>query len=277
MSLGLISIFSLIEISSSLHTIQCNSMTPCDSSIQCNTKEDCAITCGDSACIDKSIKCPSTGNCAITCTGNEACWNATIFGPQNGNFDLSCHSIGSDIDNIPHSKICADITVYGSTLPSPQNTGDHFNILCGNDIRSCSSAQINCAQATDCQITCNSTTSSSCRQATINGPISHQLTVKCDGTSSCKQTEINAAYSSITSIIGCTQHNSCKELTLYCPQHTKTKNCYLQGNDNLDNIQIYALNGWNDIDIKYSGTFIKSDGTNTGGIMHCSDDYTQHC
>ena len=45
------------------------------------------------------------------------------------------------------------------------------------------------------------------------------------------------------------------------------------GNDNLGSTQIYAVNGWNDIDIIYNGHFSSPDL----GRLYCSDNYQNSC
>ena len=60
-------------------------------------------------------------------------------------------------------------------------------------------------------------------------------------------------------------------MTIYCPQNSGgMKNCYIEGR--ISKIKIYAVNGWDDIEINYSG----ASGTE-GGTMHCGQNYGTTC
>lgn len=71
----------------------------------------------------------------------------------------------------------------------------------------------------------------------------------------------------------CTAKSACEQMRIYCPPHSDgEKRCILEGNNNLDIRQLYAVNSWDDID------FITSNKT----IWDCDDtalDYncTMYC
>eukprot|EP01083_Nonionella_stella_P173827 600758_1 len=263
----LILLHSILASTSALQR-ECSGYRPnkCTSPILCNEDEDCVITCNKLGCESSEIYCPLHGNCTIICQGLHSCTGATIYANSSiGNFDLICQA------NYANSNACRNIKVFGNTLPSSSSntTTDHFNIIC----ETCPTAEIHCAHSTDCQITCNGTMDS-CQQMQIIGPLSNELYIQCEGTNACRNAIVSAYDTSDLFIDGCSDpySNSCANLTVYCPSATNTKHCHLEGDNNLAMVQLYAVDGWNDIDIDYFGQYPHASGT-----MHCGSDYTISC
>jgi len=111
-------------------------------------------------------------------------------------------------------------------------------------------------------------------ESIITGPINGELNVYCNGQMSCFDVVFDAAESNKVSITGCKENESCLDISLYCPPNSnRIKNCFIEGNNNLGDTKLYAINGWNDIEIDYSGTF----GPEHGGKMFCGDGYNNNC
>eukprot|EP01083_Nonionella_stella_P231708 818034_1 len=265
----LILLHSILASTSALQR-ECSGYRPnkCTSPILCNEDEDCVITCNKLGCESSEIYCPLHGNCTIICQGLHSCTGATIYANSSiGNFDLICQANYAN----SNGNACRNIKVFGNTLPSSSSntTTDHFNIIC----ETCPTAEIHCAHSTDCQITCNGTMDS-CQQMQIIGPLSNELYIQCEGTNACRNAIVSAYDTSDLFIDGCSDpySNSCANLTVYCPSATNTKHCHLEGDNNLAMVQLYAVDGWNDIDIDYFGQYPHASGT-----MHCGSDYTISC
>ena len=129
---------------------------------------------------------------------------------------------------------------------------------------------ISCPEATNCDIVCNST--SNCSQKTIICPTELSCSILCE--SGCDTLTINASFSSQLSVSGCSQNNSCSDLSIYCPpKQNATKKCEITGNRNIQNgMNIYAINGWSDVVVTNQNNYsISSLG------MFCLSDYSQSC
>eukprot|EP01084_Bolivina_argentea_P205916 351673_1 len=147
-----------------------------------------------------------------------------------------------------------------------------------HDTNSCANSIINCPTINGkCEIECTNT--ASCKQTIINSYINNEVHINCDASYSCFATTFNTQTASLLNIEGCQQDQSCLDLSIYCPSHSDDINCVIEGNDNLgsspqsDGIQIYAINGWNDIEINYNGSF----STQPRGKMYCNKNYTIDC
>eukprot|EP01084_Bolivina_argentea_P272144 463265_1 len=249
-------------------TIDCASQ-PCQNTIiDCLPHQDCFVSCDDEqSCIASVINCPVSGDCSIECSGDQACQDMIINATSsNGNFNLVCeHS----------TDHCKGIKVYGSTLKT--NTGT-FTVTCNGDLRACVNSHIHCPITGHCSISCNADTS--CRSSQISGPsIQGDLSIACNGERSCFDAIFNGKTSSTLDITGCTASESCSDLTIYCPPNTNgDKHCFMEGNNNLNRDAnggtiIYAIHGFDDIQITYSGTFDASHG----GQMFCGNHYDLLC
>lgn len=222
----------------------------------------------DESCMDSFINCPLSGACHIECRGDKACRDAVVNASASvGDFSLDC------LDSTDH---CKRMRVLGSTLST--NTGD-FRVTCDGKLRSCANSHIECPLHGDCALDCAADTS--CRWTDIIGPSQGALAVHCAGELSCFDAVINAANATALTVSGCTAYESCFDLTVYCSNSAVTNgsaNCFLAGNDNLgqDNgggTVIYAVNGWQDVELTYSGTF----GPSHHGRMFCGAQYEQSC
>eukprot|EP01083_Nonionella_stella_P284022 966782_1 len=114
--------------------------------------------------------------------------------------------------------------------------------------QNCTNQDITCSSNTNCEINCIH--QKSCAYSRIYGATNNALTINCIGNSSC---------------LG---------ISIYCPTSTNNiKNCFLKENDNSNtNIQIYAINGWQDINISPTTSLTQSPGS-----MHCDYNYTSQC
>merc|ERR1719242_2433748 len=200
-----------------------------------------------------------------------------------------------------------------------------MSVYCGDQTNSCINMDATCPLYTDCTISCDGT--ASCKYSTVTGPNDGNLVANCNGQQSCLEADIDGQQSSKLSINGCTAHKSCLDLSIHCPPNTLgSKNCVIQGNDNLGRnrpsnqpttsptpaptspttaptmatnaptttpttdkpttspssaptpnpaigVQIFAANGWDDVDVVYSGTF----GHRHQGKMYCGQNYNTMC
>eukprot|EP00484_Ammonia_sp_Unknown_P000795 CAMPEP_0197021476 /NCGR_PEP_ID=MMETSP1384-20130603/2363_1 /TAXON_ID=29189 /ORGANISM="Ammonia sp." /LENGTH=291 /DNA_ID=CAMNT_0042449309 /DNA_START=104 /DNA_END=979 /DNA_ORIENTATION=- len=131
---------------------------------------------------------------------------------------------------------------------------------------------VNCYNNEDCAVICNDIFT--CQHLLIYGPTDAQLNVQCIGELACTNTIFYAISSSTLNITGCESEQSCLNMSIYCPPHTKqaNKHCFVEGGDNIaKGIKIYAMNGWEDIDIAFSGSSIQD------GTMYCGADFDRMC
>eukprot|EP00483_Globobulimina_turgida_P005186 UN05196 len=148
-----------------------------------------------------------------------------------------------------------------------------MNVLCNGALQSCMHSEIICPVTGNCLISCNE--DKSCKHSNITGPVNGDLTVNCNAESSCFGSIFNAKQSHQIDISGCIAIDSCLDLSIYCPQNINhTAYCFIQGNDNIGSgTKIYAIHGWEDIQIDYSGNF----DLNHNGIMYCGTNYDISC
>ena len=141
--------------------------------------------------------------------------------------------------------------------------------------------EINCDANKDCNVKCQQP--NSCENAHIECPIDYECNVTCSSYNSCKEITINATYSSLFILNDCSSGNNetCSGITIYFPSKksisSKPKSILRVGN-NLNSIsnqiQFYAINGWDDIDTtQYFGDFTKEND----GKMYCSVNYDKNC
>ena len=204
--------------------INCNTTTNCqNSTINCSPNEDCTVSCdGLTSCSKSVINCPLIGDCNIECSGSNSCNDATVNALlSTGNFNIDCQS----------TNACRYITIYGSMQENPnptQGQNNQFNVNCNKNQRSCADSTINCPKHSDCTVSCKSR--NSCKSALIVSPEQNDLTVNCLNDQSCLETIIDGKDSSQLHINGCSQTQSCSELSVYCPENTNgQKNCHIEG------------------------------------------------
>eukprot|EP01084_Bolivina_argentea_P064562 117728_1 len=119
----------------------------------------------------------------------------------------------------------------------------------------------------------------------LSCPYHHDCVIDCIGSDACTSLSVDARYSSKLLISDCYTYipNSlhyntakCQDITMFIPPNTNgQKNCYLAGDNALNALKIYAVNGWNDIDMTYTGTFYAPTGSL--GTMYCTSDYSEPC
>jgi len=268
--------------------IECSGQQCANTLIHCSPNDDCHVSCRDTdSCKHSIINCPLHGNCFIECLGEHSCQNTVIDASSSeGSLDLICGSMGDENDG---DENCHSVIVYGSTNTNKLNTSDDdtrsFNVLCSDNHRSCMAAQFHCSVHSQCSIACNGF--ESCSYADVIGTSLDSMQVYCNDDRSCFHSQIHAVTASQLRIQGCMEHESCQYLSIFCPPHTDgVKHCSLLGSDNdiheaddeedvyLQELLIYALNGWNDIDIgDNNGTIVMS----SGGRMHCGERYAETC
>eukprot|EP01084_Bolivina_argentea_P083038 150345_1 len=283
------------------YTVNC-SITDCQTSwINCPPRENCFVSCDDEqSCIGSVINCPVNGDCSIECHGSQSCQDVFIDATLlSGDLNVLCKGDSNSTDH------CKGMQIYGNTLQSNHGT---FTVECSGHLRSCMHAELSCPLNGECNLDC--TGHSSCQYAVVTGPIHNNLHIDCDAERACFGATFNGAVSSQLSVTGCTKLKSCLDLTLYCPPHNNNgvKQCFIEGNDNLgsdassvlptafptqsptlnptidtnvptpvssnsNGIVIYAVNGFDDIAINYTGTF----GATHEGMMICGSDYDSVC
>eukprot|EP01084_Bolivina_argentea_P277579 473932_1 len=133
-------------------------------------------------------------------------------------------------------------------------------------------AIITCNTDEDCNISsCEG--NRKCLSETIQCPIDYKCTIACTGTLSCVGITINASLSSELIINGCSDSSTCSLSEIYCPINNSTKKCSISGNNNIRHgIHYYAINGWADINVNYTGDYSVDSSK-----MHCLSDYSISC
>eukprot|EP01084_Bolivina_argentea_P277581 473939_1 len=132
-------------------------------------------------------------------------------------------------------------------------------------------AIISCNTDEDCNISCEG--NRECLSETIQCPIDYKCTIACTGTLSCVGITINASLSSELIINGCSDSSTCSLSEIYCPINNSTKKCSISGNNNIRlGINYYAINGWADINVNYTGDYSVD-----SSIMYCLSDYSISC
>mmetsp|Transcript_73287 Transcript_73287/g.65980 ORF Transcript_73287/g.65980 Transcript_73287/m.65980 type:complete len:335 (-) Transcript_73287:61-1065(-) len=243
-----------------------------NSKIECLSNQDCFVSCsGDKLCQNSIIECPINGNCNIECRGYKSCQNLIINATLSitGNINILCQDA---------SQECESLSIYGSIYDDTNTQQTDLSLKCNGDLRSCHKSNIHCPVSGDCLIQCQS--DESCKNNSISGPINGDLMVQCTGESSCIQSTIKAENADELDLSGCSRSDSCLDLTIHCPPMTNitNPNCFIQGNDNLGSysgqgINIYAMNGWQDVEVSYSGSY----GLRHQGTMHCGSGYNSQC
>ena len=141
---------------------------------------------------------------------------------------------------------------------------------------SCSGAIINCPRNGDCDIYCDN--DFACYFAMIIGPNNQLFTIHCGEQYGCRSSIIHAENVS-KFILTSRSSSATRNVTIYFPPkqgNTKraiiisvdqafTRNYYEKSN-------LYAINGFLDVDIHSNATF-----SNYGGIMWCGENYEASC
>eukprot|EP01084_Bolivina_argentea_P069399 126279_1 len=263
-----VTILYIFDYSTNGYSLDCKkSPKMCfETTIECTENEDCVIACNTpQSCMSSTISCPINGDCNIECDGWQACRNITINSKhsESGNLIISCNGIKNNSSSTDH---CNGMKIFGSSIETYSGT---LNVLCNGEIQSCMKSYIKCPIHGDCFISCNA--DKSCKLSNIIGPTNGDLIVNCNAERSCLGSIFNGVQSNHMDINGCTAMESCLDLSLYCPPNiNRTANCFMQGNNNIGSLEIYAINGWSDIQIDFSGD-------NYGGIMHCGNTYDIEC
>ena len=184
---------------------------------------------------------------------------------QNGIFE--CNDKYKDC-----SFICMEAYYQcaNSTFICPQ-TAKSCVIKCLYDY-SCYSTNIICSRDTQCNITSNS--KYSLTNTKINGPYQQQTTIKCDSFNSCNNIWIDTKHS-INLHLSCNEINSCQQITIYCPIGDSDNNCNINTEryTEIQELNIYAINSWNDLNIEYSLKLKIDDNSR----MFCGDKYEYSC
>eukprot|EP01084_Bolivina_argentea_P288753 495657_1 len=206
-------------------------------SLQCNSTNLCS---------NQIINCTNTtthSSCNIECTTRESCKNTTIICPNSQDCNITCS----------FNLAC-----------------DSINIQCPNSNTGNCNIQGTAPNAlTQMNIQCNSQN------------INQQCNIYCLDHSTCSKALINGNNSLGPLNIICSGNDGCTDITLYCPVHSNNqKLCTISGwnvvGSGFDtvhrNLNIYAKNAWNDIDLSH---YIAWVGSNSS--MHCSTDYNETC
>merc|ERR1712228_910818 len=105
--------------------------------------------------------------------------------------------------------------------------------------------------------------------------------MKCLYTESCSRSVLDARDSAKMSLIGCSIGDwSCFSMTIWCPPNINgEKKCSIEGDstgfagDYGNEITLYAVNSWNDIDFKT----VANGYSYYYGKMYCLTDYSEYC
>eukprot|EP01084_Bolivina_argentea_P027521 51155_1 len=221
-----------------------------------------AIKCiGEDACRDQTLDCNNQPNCNIECNGDGACYGSTITGcPQNGNCTLQC--IGYDACSVTEINTIQNVICDGSrSCMRSDITLEHgdLNVITNGGEYALANTLIECSSNGICNITCAD--SFGCYGITINATSSSELNVHI-----------------------LSESNTMKECEIYCPNdhiYGNTKNCniFIDGNteylDLWGNSRIYAVEGFNDINIHCSDYCIPADSDKL--TIYCTEDYSHNC
>ena len=165
------------------------------------------------------IQCPLNGNCDIECRGQKSCHNLIINATysKSGNINILCQDSENE---------CQNLQIYGSIF---ETNSDDLNIECNGGYQSCLSSNIKCPATGNCNIKCSK--SESCKNSSISGPINGDLVIDCTGSKSCLLSTFNAINSDELDINGCTESQSCLDLTIYCPpiNNISEPTCFVEG------------------------------------------------
>jgi len=141
----------------------------------------------------------------------------------------------------------------------------------------CTNNSITCPPGDECTINCKS--SNPCANKRLQCPSDYDCIIHCDESESCYSATIYAKDATQLELKGCTDTDSCTDLSIYCPVTDDAAQCMLEGNENLGSsagdLSIYAVNGFDDlsVDVEYTA-LILSDFSAT---MYCQTDYSRSC
>merc|ERR1712228_681741 len=103
-----------------------------------------------------------------------------------------------------------------------------YNVTC-SESNQCRNTIINCLPHQDCYIFCSAT--HPCLQSTVHCPVIGICQIDCNGIDSCVNTIFNGSQSIQLGIAGCTESNSCSDVSIYCPLNSTrhSKPCWISG------------------------------------------------
>eukprot|EP01084_Bolivina_argentea_P286653 491769_1 len=225
-----------------------------EANIQCPSDGNCTIGCDE--CRYADIACPDNGDCDIICTGSFGCAQTSIECSLFGNCNIECDS----------SHACYEANINCASSDNQCNIGclSHY---------SCKGTTIQTSNSGDFQVTCPAT--EACRDMKLICPQNNKCTMECNAYYGCYNSSVDARYSSELHITGCIGTSSCADVSIWAPPNLNgNKTCYLEGDDDLNKLTIYAVNGWNDIDLS---NYIGTNYARGSGVMYCNSDYSDSC
>eukprot|EP01083_Nonionella_stella_P015732 44006_1 len=183
----------------------------------------------------------------VKCEQSIICINSESYTVKSSN---STDDPGLAVDC---TNTTSDIDILNETVACPPNTD------CVLQCMDCESLTLHCPNNTNCNIQCHA--ASSCASVTVDARHSHNLIIDCIG------------------------HESCENINMYCPVHginnsMDGKHCALHGSDGSthSNLNVYAMNGWKDVDfIQYNASINRTSNNNK---MHCNyvnNEYMDSC
>ena len=99
----------------------------------------------------------------------------------------------------------------------------------------------------------------------------------CRGGGACDIMSIDGRDAALLTLNDCTANRACGRMRIYCPQHSDgEKRCILEGNDNLDIRQLYAVNSWDDILFNTPNKRIWDCG-DEDCTMYCDGNFDKSC
>ena len=288
------------------YTYLCDEANECKGLIlTCPDNAKCNIICSaQTSCYGNRIYCPSTAPCNIQCTAQNSCQYSIVFWSTNQHLanvtctdSANCNRIqlpsimnatNYTNNSIPYTFKCLTAKACNSAvLNCPKDTDCIVECSGASGIATCVGITINCPINGNCHITCNPM-SSSCWEAIINGPINNTLSVYCQGGASCQYASIYAQHTSYFNLTialpingDVSNSNTAGSVSIWFPPRDDindierayiSANQRFHGNYGYEPQQFYAINGWKDVHIEYTGDYTKH-----GGIMYCNYDYSDSC
>mmetsp|Transcript_58840 Transcript_58840/g.93565 ORF Transcript_58840/g.93565 Transcript_58840/m.93565 type:complete len:586 (+) Transcript_58840:23-1780(+) len=196
------------------------------------------ISCNNNmrSCMNSEIHCPLNADCHLACNGHEACSYANIYGPDGtGSVDLHCNA----------ERACFHTLIDGSH-------SSQLYIRDCTQYKSCFDLIIMCPPNTNGRKNCF-----------LQG--NNNLGID-------QETPTPTLQPSVSPTLSPTSPTNTPTAT---PSISPTLSPTLQPTLHpiLHEMIIYAVNGWNDLDIQYTGSY----GNNHGGRMLCGSQYSVSC
>ena len=257
-----------------------------------------------------SIHIPEYSNSSILCTGYDSCDGLRIDVEANAILNTICEGgpfgricdaiiIHAHSDNISINVLCnGSIAGDPRWWNTPFSVCDYLNIngsrgtnssittscFAHDEISACFGSTISGGQDASITTICSHNIHSMygwgkpCEFLRIAGGSGSDINVSCTDYAECEFMKIDGQNAASLVLGDCSGNVKCIAVTIWCPQQVDgEKRCELGKGDNLQILDLYAVNSWDDVELTTPIDCPCGNAWNGPTLMHCGENYGDVC